>query len=30
MLYEIKDTSKVKDLFDGWNETMIFSCLQNM
>ncbi len=30
MLYEIKDTSKVKDLFDGWNETMIFSCLQNV
>ena len=30
MLYELKDTSKVKKLFDGWNETLIFSCLQNV
>lgn len=30
MVYEIKDTSKVKDLFEGWQETMIYSCLQNV
>lgn len=30
MLYELNDTSKVKKLFDGWNETLIFSCLQNV
>lgn len=30
MLYEIKDTSKVKELFEGWQETLIFSCLQNV
>ena len=30
MFYELKDTSKIKGLFDGWNETLIFSCLQNV
>ena len=30
VLYEIKDTSKVKELFEGWQETLIFSCLQNV
>ena len=30
LVYEIKDTSKVKELFAGWQETMIYSCLQNV
>lgn len=30
MLYELEETSKVKELFDGWNETLIYSCLQNI
>lgn len=30
MLYELEDTSKVKELFAGWNETLIFSCLQKI
>ncbi|MDD7739128.1 MAG: GNAT family N-acetyltransferase [Fusicatenibacter sp.] len=30
MVYEIKATEKVKVLFDGWEETMIRSCLQNV
>lgn len=30
MLCELKDTTKVKELFAGWNETLIFSCLQNV
>ena len=30
MIYEIKDTSKVKRLFDGWEETLIYSCLQKV
>ena len=30
MLYELEDTSKVKELFVGWNETLIFSCLQKI
>ena len=30
MIYEIEDTSKVKELYDGWQETLIFSCLQNV
>ena len=28
MIYEIEDTSKVKELYDGWQETLIFSCMQ--
>ena len=30
MLCELKDTTKAKELFAGWNETLIFSCLQNV
>ena len=30
MIYELKDTSKVKKLFTGWQETLIYSCLQNV
>lgn len=29
-VYELKDTSKVKELFAGWQETLIYSCLQNV
>ena len=30
MIYEINDTSKVKSLFDGWEETLIYSCFQKV
>lgn len=30
MIYEIEDTEKVKRLFAGWNETLIYSCLQKV
>lgn len=30
MIYEIEDTSKVKSLFDGWEETLIYSCIQKV
>ena len=30
MVVEIDDTSKVKDLFEGWQETLIYSCLQKV
>lgn len=30
MIYELDDTSKVKHLFDGWNETLIYSCVQKV
>ena len=30
MLYELDDTSKVNDLFEGWEETLIYSCLQKV
>lgn len=30
MIYELTDTSKVKPVFEGWNETMIYSCLQKV
>lgn len=30
MLYELEDTSKVKNLFEGWTETLIYSCLQKV
>lgn len=30
MIYELEDTSKVTELFDGWQETMIYSCLQKV
>ena len=28
MVYELEDTLKVKELFEGWEETLIYSCLQ--
>ncbi len=28
MVYELKDTSKVKELFAGCQDTLIYSCLQ--
>ncbi len=30
MIYELTDTSKVKHIFEGWNETLIYSCLQKV
>ena len=30
MLYELADTSKVNHLFEGWKETLIYSCLQKV
>ena len=30
LVYEIKDTSKVEELFEGWQETLIYSCLQKV
>ena len=30
MVIELEDTSKVKDLFAGWQETLIYSCLQKV
>ena len=30
MVYELKDSSKVDHLFEGWKETLIYSCLQNV
>ena len=30
MVVEIDDTSKVKDLFEGWQETLIYSCIQKV
>lgn len=30
MLYELQDTAKVGKLFQNWEETMIFSCLQKI
>ena len=30
MIYELEDTTKVKALFDGWEETLIYSCLQRV
>ena len=30
MIYELKETSKVLPLFEGWPETPIYSCLQNI
>lgn len=30
MIYELKDTSKVKHLFEGWQETLVYSCLQKV
>ena len=30
MVYELKDTSKVLDLCEGWQETLIWSCLERV
>lgn len=30
MVYELKDTNKVKHIFEGWEETLIYSCLQKV
>ena len=30
MVFELDDTTKVKALFDGWEETLIYSCLQKV
>lgn len=30
MVYELEDTSLVSDLFAGWKETLIYSCLQKV
>lgn len=30
MIYEIKDADKVKKLFYGWEETLIYSCIQQV
>ena len=30
MLYELTDTSKAAHLFEGWKETLIYSCLQKV
>ncbi|SFU74587.1 GNAT family N-acetyltransferase [Butyrivibrio sp. INlla21] len=30
MIYELKDTSKASNLFEGWKETLIYSCLQKV
>jgi RimJ/RimL family protein N-acetyltransferase len=30
MVYELTDTSKVSALFEGWSETLIWSCLQKV
>lgn len=30
MIYELQDTSKVRALFAGWQETLIYSCLQRV
>ena len=30
MVYELMDTSKAEPLFEGWKETLIYSCLQKV
>ena len=30
MVYELADTAKVTTLFEGWSETLIWSCLQKV
>lgn len=30
MVFELQDTSKAEHLFDGWQETLIWSCLQKV
>ena len=30
MIYVLEDTDKVKKLFEGWEETLVYSCLQKV
>ena len=30
MLYELENAAQAEKLFSGWNETLIFSCLQKV
>ena len=30
MIYELQDMKKVTGFFDGWQETLIYSCLQKV
>ena len=30
MIYELEDTAKVSRLFEGWQETLVYSCLQKV
>ena len=30
MIRELEDTSKAASLFDGWEKTLIYSCLQKV
>ena len=30
MIYELEDTSRAEKIFDGWEETLIYSCLQKV
>lgn len=30
MVFELKDTSKAESLFEGWQETLVYSCLQKV
>ena len=30
MIYKLEDTSKVNDIFAGWQETLVWSCLQKV
>ena len=30
MIYELEDTSKVERIFEGWEETLIYSCVQKV
>ncbi len=30
MVYKLEDTSKVYELFEGWEETLVYSCLQKV
>lgn len=30
MIYRLEDTSKVRDVFAGWEDTCVWSCLQKV
>ena len=30
MIYELDDTTKVENLYAGWEETLVYSCLQKV